>query len=68
MDSLNGLSIEEKHLLSKFRPRTLAAAKRLQGITPVAAFELIRYSRNAEAQMAVKTQESLRSEGRPVSI
>jgi tRNA uridine 5-carboxymethylaminomethyl modification enzyme len=48
--SLHALSIEEKQLLSKCRPGTLGAAKRIQGITPVAVLELIRYTRKAQSR------------------
>ena len=49
LGSIHGLSIEAKHLLSKARPGTLAAAKRIQGITPVAVLELIRHTKKAQA-------------------
>jgi tRNA U34 5-carboxymethylaminomethyl modifying enzyme MnmG/GidA len=39
--------MEEKTRLSEARPSTLAAAKRLEGITPVGILELIRYSKKA---------------------
>jgi tRNA U34 5-carboxymethylaminomethyl modifying enzyme MnmG/GidA len=48
MTSIHALSHEEKFLLSKARPTTLAAAKRIQGITPVAAFALIRHTQKAK--------------------
>lgn len=46
-DRVHGLSTEEKIRLSEARPGTLAAAKRLEGITPVGILELIRYSTKA---------------------
>jgi tRNA uridine 5-carboxymethylaminomethyl modification enzyme len=46
--SVQGLSMEEKIRLSEARPGTLAAAKRLEGITPVGILELIRYSRKGQ--------------------
>jgi tRNA uridine 5-carboxymethylaminomethyl modification enzyme len=49
LSSVHGLSIEVKQLLSKARPGTLAAAKRIQGVTPVAVLELIRHTKKAQA-------------------
>jgi len=42
---MHGLSTEEKFILNQIRPCTLGAAKRIQGVTPVALFELIRYTK-----------------------
>ena len=42
---IHGLSTEEKSLLQKAKPGTLGAAKRIQGITPVAILGLTRYTR-----------------------
>jgi len=49
LSSLRGLSSEEKDLLSKSRPVTLGAAKRIQGVTPVAILELFRLSTKMQA-------------------
>ncbi|KAG4302098.1 hypothetical protein PCK1_001657 [Pneumocystis canis] len=41
--NLKNLSLEEKELLNSIRPRSLAQAKRIQGITPSAQLVLLRY-------------------------
>jgi tRNA U34 5-carboxymethylaminomethyl modifying enzyme MnmG/GidA len=51
---LHGLSNEERQLLSKSRPSTLGAAKRIQGITPVAILELIRHTKNIRPVAGVR--------------
>jgi tRNA U34 5-carboxymethylaminomethyl modifying enzyme MnmG/GidA len=56
MTSIHALSHEEKFLLSKARPTTLAAAKRIQGITPVAAFALIRHTQKANILAELKSE------------
>jgi len=53
--SIHALSYEEKFLLSKTRPSTLGAAKRIQGITPVAAFALIRHTQKAKMLSELET-------------
>lgn len=42
-EKLNSLSLEEKAVLSKVRPATLAAASRIQGVTPSALTAMLRY-------------------------
>jgi tRNA uridine 5-carboxymethylaminomethyl modification enzyme len=47
---MHGLSTEEKYILSQTRPCTLGAAKRIQGVTPVALFELIRHTKKLRSR------------------
>ena len=56
---LHALSTEEKQLLTKFRPSTLGAAKRIQGITPVAVLELIRHTRKMKSVTRTGSGEHL---------
>jgi len=62
--SLHGLSTEEKLLLSKARPTTLAAAKRIQGVTPVAVLELIRFTKKSRVQNGPAGARDIPSIGR----
>jgi len=65
--SLHGLSTEEKLLLSKARPSTLAAAKRIQGITPVAILELIRYTKKSRPRNVVGYRGEMEAAGLNIS-
>jgi len=57
---MHGLSTEEKFILNQIRPCTLGAAKRIQGVTPVALFELIRYTKKLRAGANSTDVEALR--------
>jgi tRNA U34 5-carboxymethylaminomethyl modifying enzyme MnmG/GidA len=46
------MSTEEKEVLSKSKPVTLGAAKRIPGVTPVAILELFRYSMKMQQALA----------------
>jgi len=59
---LHGLSNEERQLLSQSRPSTLGAARRIQGITPVAILELIRHTKNVRSAAAIRSRELLERE------
>jgi len=57
--AVHGLSSEEKLLLQKARPGTLGAAKRMQGITPVAILELVRYTKKLKwARLTPPTEQN----------
>jgi tRNA U34 5-carboxymethylaminomethyl modifying enzyme MnmG/GidA len=57
---MHGLSTEEKALLSKSRPSTLGAAKRIQGVTPVAILELMRHTKKVRSLAEIGSREQLK--------
>lgn len=52
------LSHEVCHLLNTIQPRTIGQARRIQGVTPAALFELFKLVRNNQAEYQEKEEKS----------
>ncbi|GAA95148.1 uncharacterized protein L969DRAFT_64833 [Mixia osmundae IAM 14324] len=48
-DQIHGLSTEARQQLSRYRPATLAAAKRMAGVTSASAMAILRYVRSGRS-------------------
>ncbi|THH12473.1 hypothetical protein EW146_g7659 [Bondarzewia mesenterica] len=61
-----GLSTEEKERLERVRPRSIGAAKRLEGMTPNGVVALLRYAKRTYAQAQRATKAELAAAADPV--